>query len=103
MATYYLNTDMGNDSTGTGTSALPWATISKGISGSTTTDTIMLQKSTAHYLWANQSISNRTLSGVSGNPLDAVIDAGGSNPTYTFGNPVAFTGIRSYQPDKDGS
>ena len=93
-ATYYLSADVGNDTTGTGTSALPWATIAKFIASSSVTDTCMLQKSTAHYLWANATISNRTLVGVTNNPLDAVIDAGGSNPTYTMGDPVAFSGIR---------
>jgi hypothetical protein len=103
MATYYINADSGNDSTGAGTSGNPWATISKAISSSVATDTIMLQKSTAHYLWANQTISNRTLSGVTNNPLDAVIDAGGLDVTYTFGNPVAFTGLRFTNLIKTGA
>ena len=46
MATYYINADTGDDTTGDGSSALPWATLSKGITGSASGDTIFAQNST---------------------------------------------------------
>ena len=50
MATYYLNADTGNDTTGDGSSALPWLTVSHAVSNSTSGDTIFAQSSTNDYV-----------------------------------------------------
>ena len=48
MATYYISPS-GNDTTGTGTSALPWLTISKAHTSAANGDTIILKTSTTTY------------------------------------------------------
>jgi len=63
MATYHINADSGNDTTGDGSENLPWLTISKAYTSSTTADTINIQDSIATYLFGTQTISNRVLTG----------------------------------------
>lgn len=86
MASYYINSSTGNDSTGTGTSGNPWQTITKALSSSTTGDTINLQSAVATYSWSgNPTFTSRNLVGVS--PSTCVIDAGGS-ALIIYGNTV---------------
>jgi hypothetical protein len=81
MATYYINMDSGSDSTGTGTALLPWKTISKAYSMSTTGDTIYLQASSG--LYVPVGIYNRTLTAASLG--SAVIDGTGLNSLASGG------------------
>ena len=75
---YYINADTGNDSTGNGSSALPWATFAKAYASASSGDEIVFQTSTAHYAWASLVISkNLTLSGQTDG--GSIIDAGNAN------------------------
>jgi hypothetical protein len=49
MATYYINADTGNDTTGDGSQGNPWLTLSKANSSSASGDTIFCQNSTSPY------------------------------------------------------
>ena len=49
MATYYINADTGNDTTGDGSQGNPWLTIGKAHSIAAIGDTIILQDSIARY------------------------------------------------------
>jgi len=55
MATYYLNADTGNDTTGDGSSGNPWLTIVKVNASGGNGDTIFLQSSTNTYAFPNAS------------------------------------------------
>jgi hypothetical protein len=64
MATIYLNADIGNDTTGDGSSALPYETMAKGFDSIATDDTIYLQESTAQYDSTGENFSgNLTIDG----------------------------------------
>lgn len=95
MASYYINADTGNDTTGSGTAVAPWLTITKALAASTTNDTINLQAAVATYPWTGTSntISPRSFVGVS--PATSIIDHGTAafllNPnviggTFNFSN-----------------
>ena len=74
---YYINADTGNDSTGDGTSSLPWITISKAHTEATTGDTIICQSSTASYSFADQTFAkDLTFEGESLTPADQTFDGG---------------------------
>lgn len=81
MATYYINADTGNDTTGSGTSVAPWKTITKALTAATTNDTIFFQRATAVYPWSGTptivpiTFTCTTLG-------DAVIDGGSVNFTF---------------------
>lgn len=65
MATYYIHSS-GNDTTGNGSYATPWRTLSKAVTTSTSGDTIVLKNGTftvGTELANNQSIANRTIQG----------------------------------------
>ena len=49
MATYYINADTGNDTTGDGSQGNPWLTINKAHSIASDGDTVILQDSVARY------------------------------------------------------
>lgn len=53
MATYYINADTGNDTTGSGTSAAPWLTFSKAHTSAASGDTIVAQDSSNTYTFAS--------------------------------------------------
>jgi hypothetical protein len=79
MATYYLNADTGNDTTGSGTSGSPWKTISKAHTSATSGDTIICQSSTAAYTWSSQTFTkNLTIQGVNSDATGVVFDALGA-------------------------
>lgn len=56
MATRYANADTGNDTTGTGTSGAPYATLDKAITVSSDNDTVILQQATTDYVFQNDTI-----------------------------------------------
>lgn len=60
MASYYINATSGNDTTGTGTAALPYKTIAKGLTVASGTDTIWLQSCATAY--ANSSFTTAGIS-----------------------------------------
>lgn len=63
MATYYINADTGNDTTGTGASGAPWLTLNKACTVAADGDTIVLQTATNVYasLTTAQSFTSKTL------------------------------------------
>lgn len=63
MATYYINADTGNDTTGDGSQGNPWLTLSKANSSSTSGDTIFCQNATNTYLFQNLTLSGKTIEG----------------------------------------
>lgn len=63
MATYYLNADTGNDTTGDGSSTLPWLTISHAVDNSASGDTIFLQSSTNDYAHVAKACNGQHLLG----------------------------------------
>lgn len=56
MATYYVDIDTGNDTTGDGSVGNPYQTLDKGITVSTTNDTVILAPSTTDYAWLTDTI-----------------------------------------------
>lgn len=82
MATYYINASTGNDTTGTGTALLPWQTLAKAITSSTTNDTIVCQAAAATYAWVTQSIAGRTIQAATLG--DAIFDGAGAHVVWTL-------------------
>lgn len=80
MATYYLNADTGNDTTGSGTSGSPWLTISKAHASASSGDTIICQDATATYSFTTQIFTkNLTIRGLQDDASGAVFNGGDSN------------------------
>lgn len=78
MATYYLNADTGNDTTGNGSSGNPWKTISKAHTSASSGDTIICQESTASYSFATQIFTKSlNIYGVNDDASGVVFDGGG--------------------------
>lgn len=99
MATYYINADTGDDTTGDGSSGSPWETLAKAYSESAVDDTIIFQNSTASYDFLDATMTSRTLEGES---VDGVVlDGGGSSldPVWSIQdmtiNNISFTNIYS--------
>lgn len=84
MATYYINADTGNDTTGDGSIGNPWLTIAKAYTSSSTGDTIVLQDATAHYTVSSATRAGRTYEGESDDASGAVIDGGGTQVSFTL-------------------
>lgn len=83
MATWYLNADTGNDTTGDGSSSLPWLTVSKAHASASSGDTIVFQKSTASYVWASLTFAKSlTLHAISIN--DAILDGANVQVVWTI-------------------
>lgn len=87
MATYYINADTGNDTTGNGSSANPWLTFAKALTSSTSLDTIYLQGATGTYnfmyqsgAYAGGSYSSRTIRGDSA--ATSVFDGAGGDSRF---------------------
>lgn len=92
MATYYIATT-GNDSTGTGTALLPWLTLSKAVTSSTTSDTINIAAGT--YTFGSQTLAGRTLVGATvttGLPT-TIFDGASANPSWNLTANCAFSNI----------
>lgn len=92
MATYYINASTGNDTTGTGMALLPWQTLSKAITSSTTGDTIVCQAAAATYTFATQTIANRTIQAA--NIGDAVFDGAGAHVVWSLQGTVNLTKLK---------
>lgn len=71
MATYYINADSGDDTTGDGSSGSPWKTINKAHTSSVAADTIILQDATAIYQVINYETMNDRVwtAQTTGNPV----------------------------------
>lgn len=92
MATYYLNADSGNDTTGDGSSGNPWLTVSKAHTSAASGDTIILQASTNPYTFTSITFSKSlTLSGASGDPEDQILDGGGLTVQWTYSGSYTIT------------
>lgn len=90
MASYFIS-PTGNDTTGLGTLASPWLTISKAVSSSTTGDTINVAAGTYTFSTLNfisaRNIVGPSLLGLNGLPTAIFDGAGASSPTWSvFGN-----------------
>lgn len=99
MATYYVDPTSGNDSTGDGTSALPWLTVSKANTESTTGDTIVIKsgthtmtESTMSNFTQSRTYTGQTVAGVNVTILDLDgsfmdrVPLGSNGATINFNN-----------------
>lgn len=87
--TYYINADTGNDTTGTGTSASPWLTISKAHTSAADGDTIVCQDATAHYTLGSQTFTKiLIITGESEDGLGAIFDGAAGSPKWTLDNSI---------------
>lgn len=85
MATYYINADSGNDSTGDGSTGTPWETLAHAYDNSSAGDIIVCQDSIATYAWVADTITSRTIRGESTDASGAVFDAGSATtPKWTM-------------------
>jgi hypothetical protein len=101
MATYYINADTGNDTTGDGSSGNPWLTLSKAHTEASTGDTIVCQDSTAHFSWESFNFSKQLTIG--GESIGgAIFDASSATTTRyqmfsgasgTIFNKIYWTGL----------
>lgn len=85
MATYYLNADTGNDTTGDGSSGNPWLTVSKAHTSASNGDTVILQDSVASYSFATL-VHSKSIDW-QGEQLDgsgAVLDGSNASRTWTI-------------------
>lgn len=92
MASWYINADTGNDSTGDGSSGSPYLTLSKAHTEASSGDTIVCQDSTASFTFADQTISkDLTITGESDDASGAVFDGGALNVKWYFSADVTIT------------
>lgn len=84
MATYYINQDSGNDTTGNGSLATPWQTMSKAHTSSATGDTITLLPSVAVYTFPDLTIG-KSLTWKATAIGDAIIDGTAGAASWTLG------------------
>lgn len=75
MATWYLNADNGNDSTGNGSSGSPYLTLAKALTVYADGDTIYFQNSTALYTMTGATITKNCT--IEGQSIDGVVQDGG--------------------------
>lgn len=80
MATYYINADTGDDTTGDGSQGNPWLTLSKANSSSISGDTIFCQNATNTYLFHNITLTGKTIQGES---LSGVVFSDQGTPVST--------------------
>lgn len=79
MADYYIDPATGNDTTGSGTSGAPWATLQKGVDNATGGDTIFLANTSPDVFTSSLTWNTGFGATSSGNPLRIVgWDNGGS-------------------------
>jgi hypothetical protein len=96
MATYYINADTGNDTTGDGSQGNPWLTLSKANSSSASGDIIFLQNSVNYYsALSNITFTNKEILGES--TSGAVISNGylGTSTTYFTANTNSYLNIKN--------
>lgn len=83
MATYYISTS-GNDTTGDGSSGLPWLTISKAHSSAASGDTIIVKSSASTYSFVNQTFTKSlTIQGESTTPSNQVFDGAAASVRWS--------------------
>ena len=96
--TYYVSKDTGNDTTGTGTLALPWATYTKGLNTISGGDTLVIRESATPYNEAGFNIT--TDSGPSASQPTTIKAYPGETPELigpTSANYIfAFTGVSNF-------
>jgi hypothetical protein len=78
MATYYINADTGNDTTGDGSSSNPWLTLNYAVSEAANNDTIVAQDSTNSYAFTSFSITGKGLTIQGESEGGAVFDGNGA-------------------------
>lgn len=94
MADHYINADSGDNSTGDGSSSSPWETLAYAYTQASDGDTIYVQAATATYDWTDLTPSNGiTVSGVSGDPGDAIFDGGGLDIAWHFESDWTFENL----------
>lgn len=95
MATWYINADTGNDTTGDGSNALPWLTISKAHTSASAGDTIVCQDSTAEYTFTDQTFtkSNLTITGEQDDASGAVFNGGALVKRWTDNGSGSVSGV----------
>ena len=83
MATYYINADTGDDTTGDGSSATPWLTLYKGYLACDNGggDTLYMQNSTAPFPWGMPNYSGKGIT-YEGESIDGVIIEMGATGNY---------------------
>lgn len=84
MATYYINSDSGNDTTGNGSIATPWLTFSKAHTSATTGDIIIAQEADAIYTFASITFG-KSLTLMAENIGDAIFDGTAGAASWTTG------------------
>jgi hypothetical protein len=100
MATYYINADSGDDSTGDGSSGSPWETFAHAYDNSSVDDTIVCQDSDATYAWTSKDMTTgRTVEATEFG--DAVFDAGGAAIYWKLQGDWTFTNLE-FQNAQDG-
>ena len=90
MATYYINADTGNDTTGDGSASSPWLTLNYAVSEAANNDTIVAQDSTNSYAFTSFSIANKGLTIRGESEGGAVFDGNGAKVGVSSNN-VVFT------------
>lgn len=89
MASFFIS-PTGNDVTGNGSQSNPWATISKGVSGSSAGDTINCLTGT--FTWVGQSFSsNRTIVGAGAG--NTIFDGANANVSWNNSATLTISGI----------
>lgn len=91
MATYYIYTG-GNDTTGDGSYANPWLTVSKAHTAASSGDTVILKTSASTYSFASINFSKSlTIQGETTNPLNHILDGASASRTWTLGASISLT------------
>lgn len=103
MATWYLNADTGNDTTGTGAIGAPYATFAKALTVYAANDTIYFQTSVNAFLFATATIDkNCTITGQS--KAGVVLDGRGGTPQWNMKNAtISVSNITFYNAYTVGS
>ncbi len=111
MATYYINADTGNDTTGDGSSSNPWLTILHAYGQASTGDEIYAQNSTNAYAW-EAIVFGKNITFIGESAENVVFDATGQSliqkgiftyqtqGTYLLKN-ITFTGFTT-STNQDG-
>ena len=88
MATYYINADTGNDTTGDGSASNPWLTLNHAVSEAADNDTIVAQDSTSSYTFTSFSFVNKGLTIQGESEGGAVFDGNGAKVGVASDNTV---------------
>jgi hypothetical protein len=85
MATYYINADTGDDTTGDGSQGNPWLTPLKAFNeASSSGDIIFCQNSTASFEWPNIGNVNKEITFEGESVTGVVFSAGNALKTFTY-------------------